>query len=80
MCGRYTLHHTPEELAERFAVESIIMATAPRYNIAPSQMIPVIRQADVREMIGCKWGLVPFWAKDPSVGNKMINAKAETLA
>lgn len=80
MCGRYTLHHTPEEIAERFAVQSIVTATAPRYNIAPTQMIPVIRQMDVREMIGCKWGLVPFWAKDPSVGNKMINAKAETLA
>lgn len=80
MCGRYTLHHTPEEIAERFAVESIITAPAPRYNIAPTQVIPVIRQADARELIGCKWGLVPFWAKDPKVGNKMINAKAETLA
>jgi len=80
MCGRFTRHHTPEEIAERFDVEPIDEAAAPRFNIAPSQTVPVIRQVDGREMIACKWGLIPFWSKDPKIGNKMINAKGETLA
>jgi putative SOS response-associated peptidase YedK len=80
MCGRFTRFHKPEEIAERFDVETIEEAAILRYNIAPSQIIPVIRQIEKREMIACKWGLVPFWAKDPKIGNKMINAKGETLA
>lgn len=80
MCGRYTLHHTPEEVAERFEVEAINELLSPRYNIAPSQLVPVIRQINTKEMAVCKWGLVPYWAKDPAIGNKLINAKAETLA
>src|SRR5215212_4033327 len=84
MCGRYTLHHQPEEIADRFGVDPIIELLRPRFNIAPSQIVPVIRssgrQTDLREMVGCKWGLIPFWAKDPAIGNKLINAKAETLA
>jgi putative SOS response-associated peptidase YedK len=80
MCGRFTRHHKPEEIAERFDVETIEEAAVPRYNIAPSQMVPVIRRVDGREMIACKWGLIPYWSKDPKIGNKMINAKGETLA
>ena len=80
MCGRYTLHHPAGEIADRFGVDAIIELAPPRFNIAPSQIVPVIRQIDQKEMIGCKWGLIPFWAKDPAIGNKMINAKAETLA
>jgi putative SOS response-associated peptidase YedK len=80
MCGRFTRHHKPEEIAERFDVETIDEAAEPRYNIAPSQIVPVIRHKDGREMIACKWGLIPYWSKDPKIGNKMINAKSETLA
>jgi putative SOS response-associated peptidase YedK len=80
MCGRFTRHHKPEEIAERFEVETIDEAAVPRYNIAPSQIVPVIRQVDGREMIACKWGLIPYWSKDPKIGNKLINAKGETLA
>ncbi|MCG3164187.1 MAG: putative SOS response-associated peptidase YedK [Acidobacteria bacterium] len=80
MCGRYTLHHKPEEIEERFDVDAVEEFLAPRYNIAPSQIIPVIRQTQSREMAGCKWGLIPFWAKDPKIGNNLINAKAETIA
>lgn len=80
MCGRYTLHHKPEEIEERFDVDAVEELLAPRYNIAPSQIIPVIRQTQSREMAGCKWGLIPFWAKDPKIGNNLINAKAETIA
>jgi len=83
MCGRYTLHHEPEEIEERFEVEPDQELLAPRYNIAPSQIIPVIRHTGhtgSKEMAGCKWGLIPFWAKDPKIGNNLINAKAETIA
>lgn len=99
MCGRYTLHHKAEDLAERFGVdlkldepefEAGLELLRPRYNIAPSQIVPVIQISDWRsaggqgisrkEVLFCKWGLVPFWAKDPAIGNKMINAKSETLA
>jgi len=84
MCGRYTLHHKPEEIEERFDVEAIEEYLSPRYNIAPSQIVPVIRQSSsedsLREMAGCKWGLIPYWAKDPKIGNNLINAKAETIA
>lgn len=83
MCGRFTLHHSATEIANRFGVvfdDPMTELIRPRYNIAPSQMVPVIRQAGEREMVGCKWGLIPFWAKDPAIGNKLINAKAETLA
>ncbi len=80
MCGRFTRHHKPDEIAERFDVDPIEEAEIARYNIAPSQVVPIVRRIDEREMIASKWGLVPFWAKDPSIGNKMINAKAETLA
>jgi putative SOS response-associated peptidase YedK len=80
MCGRYTLHHKPEEIEERFDVEPDEELLAPRYNIAPSQIIPVIRHTGSKEMVGCKWGLIPFWAKDPKIGNNLINAKAETIA
>src|SRR5690349_4267942 len=79
MSGRYTLHQ-PEQIAKRFDVK-VIPELKPRFNIAPSQIVPVIRQVGAaRELVGCKWGLVPEWAKDPSIGNKLINAQAETLA
>ena len=80
MCGRFTRRHTAEEIAERFEVEAAEEFAEARYNIAPSQAIPVITQRDTRNVLVCQWGLVPFWSKDPALGNKLINAKAETLA
>jgi putative SOS response-associated peptidase YedK len=80
MCGRYTLYHSPEEMADRFEAEPDEEDFAPRYNIAPSQFVATIRQTDARRFARCKWGLIPFWAKDPKIGNNLINAKAETLA
>ncbi len=83
MCGRFTLHHTLDELEERFAAEAdspSIAEAAPRYNIAPTQDILVVTQNGARHLQGYHWGLIPSWAKDPAIGNKMINARAETLA
>ena len=81
MCGRYELHTQPAALALAFGVP-FPSQMRPRYNIAPMQDVPVIRRnaAGERELVDVRWGLVPRWAKDPAIGNRMINARAETLA
>jgi putative SOS response-associated peptidase YedK len=81
MCGRYELHTHPAALALAFGL-SALPPVKPRYNIAPMQDVPVIRRAKSgeRELTFVRWGLVPRWAKDPSIGSRMINARAETLA
>ena len=79
MCGRYSLHHRSERIVERFNVESVLFEHEPRFNVAPGQIIPVIISSEGETLTGFKWGLVPYWAKDPSIGNRMINARAETL-
>ena len=79
MCGRYSL--VPKaDFAERFGVENLQLNLEPRYNIAPTQTTPVITRNSPNRAEEMRWGLVPFWAKDPSIGNKMINARAETVA
>jgi putative SOS response-associated peptidase YedK len=80
MCGRFTLHLPPELLAEIFGLLEIPVYPA-RYNIAPSQKVAVIRNTgDGRNRLDFfRWGLIPPWAKDPGIGNKMINARAETV-
>jgi putative SOS response-associated peptidase YedK len=80
MCGRYTMHHSPQQVEMRFGVTEARTTTSERYNIAPTQSVPVIVEADgARFLDAMQWGLVPSWAKDPGIGNKMINARAETL-
>jgi putative SOS response-associated peptidase YedK len=84
MCGRITLSSSARELAGHFELDLQTPAPElhPRYNIAPSQEIVTVRQdRDRRRVLSLeRWGLVPHWAKDPSIGNRMINARAETLA
>ena len=80
MCGRFTLHHSPEEVAKRFEVQRVLFQSESRYNIAPSQPIATITtQDEARVLDAHRWGLIPSWAKDPAIGNRMINARAETL-
>ncbi len=81
MCGRFAFYSPSEAAAALFGVNTSI-AVEPRYNIAPTQYIAAIRNSDnnERELVMLRWGLVPFWAKDPSIGNRMINARAETVA
>ena len=81
MCGRYELHTHPAALALAFGLAAP-PDVAPRYNIAPTQQVPIVRQsaAGTREWVEVRWGLVPRWAKDPSIGAKLINARAETAA
>lgn len=80
MCGRYTLTLPLDQLAAVLNIEAAGLDFHPRYNIAPTQFLPVILNEDPHTFQMLKWGLVPFWAKDPGIGNKMINARAETLA
>jgi putative SOS response-associated peptidase YedK len=80
MCGRYTVAVDPQLLAERFNV-ALPADVEPRYNVAPSQpVLTVTERSAGRELLIARWGLVPHWAKEPKVGFKMINARAETLA
>jgi len=80
MCGRFTFALSPEMLAEIFGV-TVNEALPARYNIAPTQQVLIIRDAatEGRYLSPVKWGLVPSWAKDPSIGGRMINARCETV-
>lgn len=80
MCGRYALTSSPAVIAERFQL-LWTPHIAPHYNIAPSQMIPVVRETEHgRELTFLKWGLIPRWAKDAQIGARLINARAESVA
>jgi putative SOS response-associated peptidase YedK len=81
MCGRYRLSRRKQLVEEYFDTESDEPEWTPRYNIAPSQPVPVIRQNPKeprRELSLMRWGLIPSWAKDASVAARMINARSET--
>lgn len=80
MCGRFTLTLDPGELQEKLDLGPYLQVYEPRYNIAPSQSVSVVRDGGNREIEQFRWGLIPFWAKDESIGNRMINARAETIA
>jgi len=81
MCGRYVLVSPGEVIAEHFGLDEVPVYP-PRYNIAPTQHALVVREtpAGEREALMLRWGLVPAWAKDPAIGSRMINARAEGLA
>lgn len=81
MCGRYTLNQPAQALAQIGIQE--IPDLKPQYNIAPTQMVATILhdpESDRRKLRQLRWGLIPSWAKDPSIGAKMINARSETVA
>lgn len=83
MCGRFTLAAPQEKVEREFSIKSSEQGGlfTPRYNIAPSQFVPVVRELEnERAVSALKWGLIPSWAKDDSFAAKMINARAETLA
>ena len=82
MCGRYHLSRQGKEVAEEFATEEEV-EWSPRYNIAPSDPIPTVLQdasKPVRHLALMRWGMIPFWAKDTSIGFKTINGMSETAA
>lgn len=84
MCGRFTHLYKWRDLHRLMTLTTPLPADelAPRYNIAPTQSVPVVRQhADgTRDAAFLRWGLVPFWAKDITIGNRLINARSEEAA
>lgn len=82
MCGRYTLTPAIDELLESLGLPGLPGNLLPRFNVAPTQMVPALRldsDGSLRLEL-FRWGLIPFWAKDKSIGNRMINARGETVA
>lgn len=91
MCGRYATARSPDDLVEEFGIERIAVeeALVPNYNVAPTDPVyAVVERLDKeqpsappqRQLRVVRWGLVPSWAKDPKIGSRLINARAETLA
>src|SRR6478736_10311095 len=81
MCGRYVSVSSPTILAERFAVTEVrAEATEPNYNVTPRADVPVVAESQGQRVLDVvRWGLVPSWAKDVSIGDRLINARAETV-
>lgn len=81
MCGRFTNAAKKEQIRKEFNISfNNPITDAPRFNIAPSQMIDVVFEPETERIVSqLKWGLVPHWAKDADIGNRMINARSETL-
>jgi putative SOS response-associated peptidase YedK len=88
MCGRYATTRTADKLNDAFGTElaDSFVELEPDYNMAPTKVAPLViaRSGDdgpaTRELLTARWGLVPSWAKDPKIGNRMINARSETVA
>jgi putative SOS response-associated peptidase YedK len=81
MCGRVTIKTPAQDLAREFALTGIRAALErPRYNLAPTQLLPVVLNDGARMLDTLRWGLIPSWAKEAAIGNKLINARAETVA
>lgn len=80
MCGRFQLSVKGRHISERFNVELFDEFYKPNYNLAPSQKLPVITNEEPEKVSFLKWGLIPFWAKDPKIGYKLINTRAETIS
>lgn len=90
MCGRYTVSSPIEVIADLFDIalgeesgQGVLPGLHPRYNLAPTQEAPVVRVLEPggeRRLDLLRWGLIPYWAKEASIGNRMINARAESAA
>lgn len=81
MCGRFAFYSPSEATAALFGAGAAV-TVEPRYNIAPTLDVAAVRQVadSAREFVTFRWGLVPYWAKDSSIGNRLINARAESVA
>ncbi|HET6561225.1 MAG TPA: SOS response-associated peptidase [Marmoricola sp.] len=92
MCGRYASSRRPQDLAEEFEIdqatvtETVAEPLPPDYNVAPTKEVYAVvtrpskaEEEPMRQLRVLRWGLVPFWAKDPAIGNRMINARMETV-
>jgi len=79
MCGRYQLAATEDDIRIRFNVDVYEEVYRPSLNCAPTQILPVILNTEQQKLSFLKWGLIPFWAKDHKIGNRLINARSETI-
>jgi len=79
MCGRFTITLI-HGFFSRFAIENQDIELISRYNIAPTQMVPIVVGQSPNRIEMMRWGLIPFWAKDPKIGNRLINARAESIS
>jgi len=79
MCGRFVLTADATLIQQTFNLATLPAGMSPRYNIAPTQPVAVISNDDPTELTFYRWGLVPSWAKDISIGNQLINARSETV-
>ena len=80
MCGSYVFATNPQQMTKRFSLAAVPPDLPARYNVAPQMHMPVIVANSPYQLDFMRWGLVPSWAKDESVGYKTINARAETVA
>ena len=81
MCGRFGLFVTPEVLEEYFSLDDLVAAVEPRYNLTPGRAVAVVREREgQRRLEPLQWGLIPFWAKDATIGRKLVNARLDSLA
>jgi len=84
MCGRYALYGPTSRLKDQFgaSIDELLPDFGPRYNAAPMQMLPVVRERPNGERVVhlLRWGLIPSWAKDQTIATKLVNARAETLS
>jgi putative SOS response-associated peptidase YedK len=79
MCGRFVLRCSVDEVKSEFDIGEIQWAFEPSYNIAPGQEVAAVVDGGGKRLVKMRWGLIPAWAKDPAIGDRMINARAETL-
>ena len=80
MCGRAVEISSIKVIAEEFGIANPQITVKPNYNVSPSQNLLVVVRQNTKQLITCQWGFIPSWAKDPAIGHKMINARAETIA
>jgi len=82
MCGRYSLTTPAEAMRRLFGFAGPLPNLPARYNVAPTQLVPIVRldRSAARELVNVRWGLIPFWAKDAAIGNRLINARSDGLA
>src|SRR5512135_3759995 len=79
MCGRYTITVNADTVQKEMNLTSMPDQFQPRYNAAPSQPVAVVADGENRRAEMMRWGLIPFWAKDPAIGSRLINARSETI-
>src|SRR4051812_49750707 len=85
MCGRFVTASSPALIADRFAIDEVDATVAPDpepdYNVSPRRNVLAVRERDGQRVLSrLRWGLVPSWAKEAKIGDRMINARAETVA